>query len=367
MSPAPTLLVYGAGVHQVPVLAAGRRRGYRIVAIDRDPAAPGIGLADRFVCRSLRDHDAIAAAIEDESISGVVARVTDPIALESSRRIAEGHGLAAPGPDLVAAATSKQAAGALCRLANIPTPTRRTRDDVVGALSSAAGERATRFCIRPDATIRGKAAIRRVATRAALEEALAEATAASANGAVDVSDWIEGIDVSVLAGLDRGRGQRIAHWDEWVALEPSGRIVGIGAGLPSRVDAERVGIDAALGALARTCPTSRGLVTLSFRVDASERAHLIEIHLGIGGDALADRLLPSALPGFDAFDAMIAMQAGQSVEPPGLAPRARGLLREGAAWRLIEAADGRALRAAVRATLPETLEVPAALLDPASG
>ncbi|MFO0688387.1 MAG: hypothetical protein U0900_06750 [Myxococcota bacterium] len=365
MNTAPTLLVYGAGVHQVPILAAGRRRGYRIVAVDRDPRAPGVGLADRFLCTSLRDHDAIAAAIEDESICGVVARVTDPVALESSRRIAQGHGLAAPGPDLVAAATRKQAAGALCRTAGIRTPSRRTREDVVEALSAAGAAPPPRFCVRPDVTIRGKAAIRRVADVGGFEEALREAAAASANGAVDVSDWVEGIDVSVLAGLDCGRGRRIALWDEWVGLESSGRIVGIGAGMPSIIEPQPAAVDEAITALARACPTSRGLVTLSFRIDRAGRAHLIEIHLGIGGDALADLLLPAALPGFDVFDAMIAVQAGQPVEPPGLAPRARGLIRAEGSWRLIEAPEGRTLRARVRATLSEALEVPAALLDPA--
>ena len=62
---------------------------------------------------------------------------------------------------------------------------------------------------------------------------------------------------------------------------------------------------------------------------------------------------------------LIAVQAGQPVEPPGLAPRARGLIRAEGSWRLIEAPEGRTLRARVRATLSEALEVPAALLDPA--
>lgn len=363
MSSTSTLLVYGAGPNQVPVLAAARRRGWRIVAVDRDPEAPGAPLADRFVCTSLRDHDAIVAAIDDEPLRGVVARVTDPIALDSSRRIAEVHGLAAPCADLVAAATSKRALGELCRASAIRTPARRSPEEAIGILSKAGCERPAWLCVRPDVTIRGKLAIRRIGTPWDFDDAVREAAAASANGEVDVSEWIEGIDASVLAELDRGRARRLALWDEWVALAPSGHIVGIGAGMPSIAADDVRGIDDCLAALARACPGSRCLVTVSLRIDGAGRAGLIEVHLGVGGDAIADRLFPAALPGFDVFGALIALQAGLPLDAPSRSPRARGLLRAGEDWQLIEAETGEALRERVRRALPPDLEPPTSLVE----
>ncbi len=356
MTPPPddALLVYGAGTNQLPVIEAGRRRGWRIVAIDRDPSAPGIGLADRFVRASLRDHDAILRAVEDERIRGVVARVTDAGALDSSRRLSDQRGLASPGASLLAAATSKRALGALCNAASLRTPRRFAPGAPIDFGRGA-------VCVRPDVTVRGKAAIRRVADSAALAAARREAEAASANGAVDLSAWIEGADVSVLAELDRGRARRIALMDEWVAVAADGRIAGLGAGMPSIFEAAPAPIDAALAALAAACPESRCLVTVSLRIDAAGRAFVIEIHLGVGGDALADRLLPAALPGFDAFDLLVAVTMGEPVPDASASIRPRALLREGSGWRLVEGERADDVRAAARAAVPGDCECPAAL------
>jgi biotin carboxylase len=349
-----TLLVYGAGVNQVPVLEAGRRRGWRVVAIDRDPKAPGIGLADRFICTSMGDHEAILRAVEGESLRGVVARVTDAGALDSSRRLSDLHGLASPGAALLEAATSKRSLARLCRGAELRTPQRfesaRTIDFARGAV-----------CVRPDVTVRGKAAIRRVSNAEELVAARGEAEAASANGESDVSTWIEGADVSVLAVLDRGRARRIALFDEWVAVGSDGRISGLGAGMPSIFEADPAPIDSALTALARACPESDCLVTLSLRIDEAGRAFVIEVHLGVGGDALADRLLPAALPGFDAFDLLVSVTAGEpaSLPPAEILPRA--LLRSHAGWRLVESTRIEDVRDEARAAVPADCEVPFAL------
>jgi len=357
MSAQPTLLVYGAGANQVPVLAAGRRRGWRVVAVDRDPQAPGIALADRFICTSLRDHDAISAAVAGESLCGVVARVTDPVALDSSRRLSTGHGLSAPSPELVAAATSKRALAAFCAAAGLATPQRFEP----GAAIDFAAEPGLALCVRPDVTVRGKAAIRRVARAADDAPARRDASAASANGEIDVSRWIDGIDVSALAELDGGVARRIALFDEWIAVRPDGRIEGVGAGTPSVAQADPAAIDAALAAIARRCAESRCLVTLSLRLDAAGRAHVIEIHLGVGGDALADTLLPAAYPGFDAFDALVASTVGCAWSRPSSAPRPCALLRAGDAWRLVEASDPAALRDVARARVPRDWMLPSAL------
>lgn len=362
MKTRPTLLVYGAGVNQVPVLEAVRRRGWRTVAVDRDPKAPGASLASRFVCTSLRDHDGIRAAITEETLSGVVARVTDPEALASARRMAAGHGLAGPEESLLAAATSKRALARLCRSVGLETPRRFALDEARARVATEA------ICVRPDATIRGKAAIRRVDSVAALDTACEEARAASANGAFDLSAWVDGIDVSVLAAIESGRARRIALFDEWVAVGADGRIAGLGAGMPSRFESGPAPIDGSLAALARACPESRSLVTLSLRIDATGRAHVIEIHLGLGGDALADRLLPAALPGFDAFDALVAFAVDERVDWPTARPLPRGLLRgddpsTGSPWTLVEASDGANLRTLARARVPWGAECPAGLVD----
>ena len=350
-----SLLVYGAGLNQVPLLEAGRREGWRIIAIDRNADAPGATLADRFLCLSLRDHQAIASETRDENLVGVLARITDHVGLESSCRLARDRGLAAPCPDLFAAATSKIALADHCRQAGLRTP---RRYPVGLPISFDEGP----VILRPDITIRGKAGIRRIESPEALREFLAMTRSLSANGEVDVSAWIEGVDVSVLVHLDRGHAQRLVAWDEWVALDPEGLIHGVGCGMPSLFENDTAAIDDVLGRLAEAFPKSRGLIALSLRIDPSGHPWVIEIHLGIGGDGIAEKLLPRALANFDAFELLARAQTGEDVGSLMGPCRPSALLRDGKAWRLVEADDVEALRARCLASLPEDWEPPRGLL-----
>ena len=352
--PPRSLLVYGAGWNQIPIIEASRRRGLRVVAIDRDPKAPGAPLADRFHCISLRDHDAIVRATAHEDLDGIVARISDAAGLESAHRLARSRGLPTACPALVDAATSKLALAEVCCATGLRTPERLSPgapiDFEIGAV-----------VVRPDITVEGKSGIRRVASRAEFESALTEATARSANARVDVSRWIEGEDVSVLAELDRGCARRHALWDEWVALDREGRIRGIGCGMPSRFTDGPSPIDEALAQLARAFPESRCLVVVSFRIDPEGRPWLIEIHLGVGGDGIADRLLPAALEDWDSFDLLVRSQSGESAALSRAPARPRALVRGEHDWELVVAENVADLHAHVRAAIPLDWEWPRGL------
>lgn len=349
-----TLLVYGAGANQVPVLEACRRGAWTTIAIDQNPEAPGAAVADRFICASLRDHERIRAETEGQMLRGVIARITDDEALDSSRRLASERGLAAPCPALVSAATSKRALAEVCRAAGLNTPRRYADDDTIDAGRGA-------LIVRPDVTLRGKAGIYRVDSPDRLEALRERAASHSSNGRVDVAQWIPGSDVSILAVIEAGVARRLAIWDEWVAVRPDGGIFGLGVGMPSVHQASTRRLDEALAAFARAFPESRAVVTLSLRVDASGAPWVIEVHLGLGGDGIADQLLPAAHPGFDPFAAFVALQSGTKVRVPRGEPRPRALLRAADGWQLIAARNAAALRRRARVALPHGCEVPQAL------
>lgn len=363
-----TLVVYGAGWNQLPVLEASRRQGFRVIAVDRDGEAPGIAIADRFHLLSLRDHDRIEAALGDEAIGGVVARITDAEALASAQRLARSRGLPTACDRLVEAATSKRALARFARAAGIATPARVERSDRIDFTRGA-------VVVRPDVTMRGKAAIRRVCDQRALARAWEEAAALSASGGVDAARFVAGDDVSVLVALQSGRAQRWIVWDEWVAIDEGGAMHGLGCGLPTRYSRVLEGIDRVVGRIAAAVPTSRTLAVVSLRIDASGQPWLIEIHLGIGGDAIAERLLPAALPDWDVFAAWVELESGGEPMLPRGDPRPCAVVRcgEGAgmdrddrlggasAWSLIEAPTGRSLRERVRNAARSGWELPPGL------
>ena len=67
------LLVLGAGPAQLGLLAAARRRGLFVIALDRDPSAPGFQYADRRAIISVEDEPAVERLAEAERIDGVIA------------------------------------------------------------------------------------------------------------------------------------------------------------------------------------------------------------------------------------------------------------------------------------------------------
>jgi biotin carboxylase len=101
------LLVLGAGVGQLGLLEAAAERGLYVVAVDRDPAAPGFRHADRRAIVSVEDEPAIDRLAAAEQVGGVIAPGIDfPVAIAA--RIAARHRLPHPlEPQVAQLATSK--------------------------------------------------------------------------------------------------------------------------------------------------------------------------------------------------------------------------------------------------------------------
>ena len=101
----PRLLVLGAGRQQLGLLAAARGRDLLVIAVDRDPAAPGFVLADRRALISFEDEPALHRLAEAERIDGAISPAND-WSIAIAARVA--HRLGLPHP--LEAKTAAQAA-----------------------------------------------------------------------------------------------------------------------------------------------------------------------------------------------------------------------------------------------------------------
>ena len=101
------LLVLGAGAGQLGLLAAARARGLFVIAVDRDPRAPGFGYADRRAIVSVDDEPVVERLAEAEGVDGVIAPGADwPVG--AAARIAARLGLPHPiSPETAVLSTSK--------------------------------------------------------------------------------------------------------------------------------------------------------------------------------------------------------------------------------------------------------------------
>lgn len=101
------VLVLGAGAGQIGLLQAAQDEGLHVIAVDRDPGAPGFRYADRRAIVSVEDEPAIDRLATAEQVDGLIAPGIDfPVAIAA--RIAERHSLPHPlTPAVAQLATSK--------------------------------------------------------------------------------------------------------------------------------------------------------------------------------------------------------------------------------------------------------------------
>src|SRR3954470_24592314 len=96
VTPNRRLLVLGAGRPPGGPPRAARGRGLLVVAVDRDPAAPGFGFADRRALISFEDEPALHRLAEAERIDGVISPANDwsvGIAARVAHRLRLSHPL----------------------------------------------------------------------------------------------------------------------------------------------------------------------------------------------------------------------------------------------------------------------------------
>ena len=105
--PGKRLLVLGAGPAQLGLLAAARARELHVIAVDRDPSAPGFRYADRRAIVSTEDESGIERLASAERVQGLIAPGIDwPVAIAA--RVAERLSLPhAISPETAALSTSK--------------------------------------------------------------------------------------------------------------------------------------------------------------------------------------------------------------------------------------------------------------------
>lgn len=345
----PAVVTIGAGRSQLPLILSARRMGFQVVAVDREPGAPGFGHADAGVTTSTHDTSGVVRELRElrgqYDFRGVLARTTAPEALSTAAAVSEELGVAGLTPELIRVSTEKSMLREFGVLNGLPVP----RGARVGPEGIAAAEIHLPAIIKPDITRVGKAGVRLCTEPASTAAYVNDAAKASANGCAEVEGYVEGIDSSCLCVVREGRALVVTWWDELVGIDSKDQVVALGVSVPSVIDGTRAQREAerAAAGLAGCFPTVEALLILSLRVTMNGAPHIIEVHSDLGGDLIADVLLPAANPGFDFFELAVQVATGSikgaervGFEPTALyyqhqrLPSSCGLLGEGVDYRI---------------------------------
>lgn len=312
-TPAPAgkrLLVLGAGPAQLGLLAAARERGLFVIALDRDPAAPGFRYADRRAIISTEDEPRIAQLAEAERIDGVISPGIDwPVAIAA--RVAERQGLSHPISGAVASlATSKLKQRERLGEAGVPQP----RWQIVTEPNEPA--EVPSVVKAPDR--QGQKGLSLVKEAAELRSALENAIAESRSGVAIVEELVEGPEVTVNAFSVGGRFVPLTVTDRLTADPPAfgvalahawpSQVAGEEAAWVAEAAAEALGItDGPTYTQLRIGPDGPQVIELAARLGGGHDAELVKAALGVDLNALA---LSAAL--------------GEELEAPRPEPRVGG-------------------------------------------
>jgi biotin carboxylase len=307
------LLVLGAGPAQLGVLRAARDRGLFVIALDRDPAAPGFEYADRRAVVSTEDEPAIGLLAAAEELDGVIAAGIDwPVAIAA--RVAARIGLPHPlAPETAALAVSKQRQRERLAEHEVPQPRWQVLTQVPDDLHVP--------CVVKPPDRQGQKGLTLVRDRDRLPEAVEQAVAASRTNVAVVEELIQGPEVTVNAFSIGGVFHPLTVTDRLTADEPAFGVA-LAHAWPSEHETE--------GAVevARAAATALGIEngpTYTQVVLGPDGPKVMELAARVGGGHDAELCL--AALGIDLNGLALAAALGEPVSVPPAKPSGGACVR----------------------------------------
>ena len=312
------LLVLGAGPAQLGLLAAARARELHVIAVDREPSAPGFRYADRRAIVSTEDESGIERLAGAERVDGLIAPGIDwpvAIAARTAERLALPHPIS---PETATLSTSKLRQRERFAEAGVPQPAYE-----VCSGAAEAGEAAGRIgfpCVIKAPDRQGQRGLTLVASPEEVEEAVRIALDASRSATLLVEELVPGREVTVNAFSSAGHFHPLTVTDRLTAPLPA-----FGVALthvwPSELEPAQIGaVVEAASAAARAVGIENGpSYTQVLLGPEGPRVGELAARLGGGHDAELCRV---AL-GVDLNGAALAAALGEDVPAASLAPVAK--------------------------------------------
>jgi len=205
-----SVLFVGAGRHQRRAIARVRELGARVVAVDRNPDAPGLAEADVAEVANILDLDAVAAAGERHGVAGVMTVASDR-AVPVVAAVAERLALPGIGSETAHAMVHKVAMRRRLAEHGVPQPQFAAARTLHGARAAA---RTTGYpAVLKPADSAGQRGIFLLRSEDDLDAHLHAALAASPTEEAILETFYEGLEVNTLLVLRDGEARVVTASD----------------------------------------------------------------------------------------------------------------------------------------------------------
>jgi biotin carboxylase len=289
-----------------------------VIAVDRDPAAPGFRYADRRAIVSTEDEAAIERLAAAERVDGLIAPGIDwPVAIAA--RVADRLGLPHPvSPDTATLSTSKLRQREVFAAAGVPQPAYVVCSGTDEA--AAAAEQVGYPCVVKAPDRQGQRGLTLVPEPRRMRSAVEVALDASRSATLLVEQHVAGHEVTVNGFSLGGRFRPLTVTDRLTA-EPPAFGVALAHVWPSELEPQQIGaaIDAAASAVAALGIEGGPSYTQVLVADDGPRVGEVATRLGGGHDAELCR----AVLGVDLNGLALAAALGWEIAPLQLAPVAQ--------------------------------------------
>jgi biotin carboxylase len=303
-----TVLFIGAGRHQRRAIARARELGLRVAAVDGDPTASGLALADVSDVVDFADLPALIAAARRLEPDGVLTVSADR-AVPAVAAVAEALGLPGIGAETAHLMTQKIAMRRRLAERGIAQPRFAAARGLLEA--RAAGETVGFPAVLKPADSGGQRGLFRLESLDDLDAHLHAALAESASGEVVIEEYCEGLELNGIAIARDGTVDVLSLSDR---LRPPG--VGFGVGwihvYPARIFADALEEAArVVEATIHAVGLENGIAFPQLLVGADGSVRVVEIAARIPGGQMAD-LVRHAV-GVELIDVALRFALGQPV------------------------------------------------------
>jgi biotin carboxylase len=303
-----TVLFIGAGRHQRRAIARARELGLRVAAVDGDPTASGLALADVSDVVDFDDLPALIAAARRLEPDGVLTVSADR-AVPAVAAVAEALGLPGIGAETAHLMTQKIAMRRRLAERGIAQPRFAAARGLLEA--RAAGETVGFPAVLKPADSGGQRGLFRLESLDDLDAHLHAALAESASGEVVIEEYCEGLELNGIAIARDGTVDVLSLSDR---LRPPG--VGFGVGwihvYPARIFADALEEAArVVEATIHAVGLENGIAFPQLLVGADGSVRVVEIAARIPGGQMAD-LVRHAV-GVELIDVALRFALGQPV------------------------------------------------------
>ena len=284
------LLVLAAGLLQIPIIKKAREMGVYVIAVDDDPNAPGMKMADKaIVPGGLMDEEKMLAIAKAEQIDGIIHPCSE-IAMNVMGRINDELHLSGISKEMAIRATNKHLMREAFERYGAPSPKSILTKDEEDAWRLFCEDFTTNAILKPsrNSGSRGIAKVEKGITKDVFFELYSRALEESRDHSVLIEQFIEGPEFSVEVIVWQGEPHVLAITDKKTTEAPY--FVELGHNQPSVYpdEIQQMLKDGAIAGI-KALGLSNCAAHCELKVQ-DEHAYLMEIGARMGGDFISTEL-----------------------------------------------------------------------------